>query len=74
MQEQREKLKIKRAELAKRVGVTYDMIRKIEAGERTPSLTLAAKIALELKTTVQRLFILPSTHTKNPHNSQGGTA
>ena len=49
------------AELAKRVGVTRQTLYSIEAGTYVPNTEVALKMARELETSVEELFVLPKS-------------
>ena len=50
----------KQADLAQKVGVVRETISKIEQGKYNLSLLLAYKIATELDSTIQEIFIFDS--------------
>ena len=50
----------KQADLAQKVGVVRETISKIEPGKYNLSLLLAYKIATELDSTIQEIFIFDS--------------
>lgn len=56
LKEEREKLNLKRYELAEKLGVSEVTIRKIESGDRNPSIKLGARISIELKKPIEYLF------------------
>ncbi|MFK3959954.1 helix-turn-helix transcriptional regulator [Guptibacillus hwajinpoensis] len=58
MKELRAALKLTQAELAKRVNVRRETIVFLEKGEYNPSLKLAAKIARQLDSGIEDVFIL----------------
>jgi putative molybdopterin biosynthesis protein len=49
------------AELAKRIGVTRQTLYSIEAGTYVPNTEVALKMARELETSVEELFVLPKS-------------
>lgn len=51
----RKQKKIRQADLGKMVGTSGDIIGKYERGENTPSIEVAAKIALALDVTIDYL-------------------
>ena len=53
----REKHNLTSANLAAKVGVKSETIELLEAGRYTPSLSLAYKIARELKSKIEDLFL-----------------
>ena len=57
IKEFRAKYDLTQEDLAKKVGVRRETILFIEKGKYNPSLNLAHKIAIELKTTIDELFI-----------------
>lgn len=58
IKEYRARFNLTQAQLAQKVGVRRETIVFLEKGEYNPSLKLAAKVARELNTTVNELFIL----------------
>ncbi|KJS79985.1 MAG: XRE family transcriptional regulator [Peptococcaceae bacterium BICA1-8] len=58
IKEYRARFNLTQAELAKKIGVRRETIVFLEKGEYNPSLKLAAKVARELNTTINELFIL----------------
>ncbi|MDD2620488.1 MAG: helix-turn-helix transcriptional regulator [Syntrophomonadaceae bacterium] len=58
IKEYRARLNLTQAQLAQKVGVRRETIVFLEKGEYNPSLKLAAKVARNLNTTVNELFIL----------------
>jgi len=58
IKEYRARFNFTQAQLAQKVGVRRETIVFLEKGEYNPSLKLAAKVARELNTTVNELFIL----------------
>ena len=56
VKEYRTKMRLSRAELAKRAGTTERYIAFIEDGQRKPSLVMAMKLARTLRTSVDTLF------------------
>ncbi len=58
IKEFRAKYNLTQEELAKKVGVRRETIVFLEKGKYNPSLKLAYKVAKELKTTIEELFIL----------------
>ncbi|MDP4553493.1 helix-turn-helix transcriptional regulator [Alkalihalobacillus macyae] len=58
MKELRAALKLTQAELAKRVNVRRETIVFLEKGEYNPSLKLAVKIARQLNSRIEDVFIL----------------
>lgn len=57
LKEYREKKQLSQTELAYKTGVSQRYIAFIEAGQRTPSLKLANKIASVLNSKVDRIFL-----------------
>ncbi len=53
----RKALKLNQAEMAQRLGISLSHYQKIECGKRTPSLTIAARIADFLGHPVEALFL-----------------
>jgi putative transcriptional regulator len=53
----RKKLDLTQEELANRVGISRAYLANIEAGKHTPSLDVARKLSVELKLTVEELFL-----------------
>lgn len=51
----RNNLKLSAANLAKRVGVSWQFIRQIEKGQKQPSLDTAIKLAAALNCTLDEL-------------------
>ncbi|MGG1685454.1 helix-turn-helix transcriptional regulator [Pseudalkalibacillus sp. NRS-1564] len=58
MKELRAALKLTQADLAKRVNVRRETIVFLEKGEYNPSLKLAVKIARQLNSRIEDVFIL----------------
>jgi putative transcriptional regulator len=58
IKEYRARFNLTQAQLAQKVGVRRETIVFLEKGEYNPSLKLAAKVARELNTTINELFIL----------------
>lgn len=58
IKEYRARFNLTQAQLAQKVGVRRETIVFLEKGEYNPSLKLAAKVARELNTTIDELFIL----------------
>ena len=58
IKEYRARFNLTQAQLAQKVGVRRETIVFLEKGEYNPSLKLAAKVAHELNTTINELFIL----------------
>jgi putative transcriptional regulator len=58
LREERARLNLTQAELAERVGVSRKTINTVENGVFIPSTVLALRLALALRTTVERLFRL----------------
>lgn len=56
LKEERERMNLNRFELAEKLGVSEVTIRKIESGDRNPSIKLGAKISMELKKPIEYLF------------------
>lgn len=56
VEEARNALGLSRSDLATAVGVHYQTIGYIERGEYNPSLSLALKLAKELKVEVSQIF------------------
>ncbi|MGO9972751.1 MAG: helix-turn-helix transcriptional regulator [Solirubrobacteraceae bacterium] len=56
LRELRESLEISRAEFARRAGLTERTVRLIEAGERSPRLVTARRIAATLGTRIEVVF------------------
>ena len=52
----RERHSISQAELARRVGVSRQMMSAMEVGNQEPSLALALRLAQELDQPVEKLF------------------
>lgn len=57
LKEYREKKQLSQTELAYKTGVSQRYIAFLEAGQRTPSLKLASRIALVLNSKVDRIFL-----------------
>lgn len=57
VKEYRTKMRLSRAELAKRAGTTERYVAFIEDGQRKPSLVMAMKLAKALRTSVDALFL-----------------
>ncbi|SFG06885.1 DNA-binding transcriptional regulator, XRE-family HTH domain [Desulfotomaculum arcticum] len=58
IKEYRARSSLTQAQLAQKVGVRRETIVFLEKGEYNPSLKLAVKVARELNTTINELFIL----------------
>lgn len=58
IKEYRARFNLTQDQLAKKVGVRRETIVFLEKGEYNPSLKLAAKVARELNSTINELFIL----------------
>jgi len=58
IKEYRARFNLTQAQLAQKVGARRETIVFLEKGEYNPSLKLAAKVARELGTTIDELFIL----------------
>ncbi|MEN6348651.1 MAG: helix-turn-helix transcriptional regulator [Syntrophomonas sp.] len=58
IKEYRARFNLTQAQLAQKVHVRRETIVFLEKGEYNPSLKLAAKVARELNTTIDELFIL----------------
>ena len=57
IKEMRDRFNLTQEDLAKKVGVRRETIVFIEKGDYNCSILLAHKLAKELKTTIDRLFI-----------------
>jgi putative transcriptional regulator len=57
IKELRQKMNITQEELAEKVGVRRETIVFLEQGKYNPSLNLAYRVAKNLKTTIDKLFI-----------------
>ena len=58
IKEYRARFNLTQAQLAQKVGARRETIVFLEKGEYNPSLKLAAKVARELDSTIDELFIL----------------
>ncbi|MFD1020372.1 helix-turn-helix transcriptional regulator [Thalassobacillus hwangdonensis] len=58
IKELRARFQMTQADLAKQVGVRRETIVFLEKGEYNPSLKLAAKIARQLETPIEEVFLL----------------
>ena len=61
--------KLSQEELADRVGVSDTYIRKLEAGERTPSLETIVGLSAALNTTQDHLLLSASVLSKSANSS-----
>lgn len=61
--------KLSQEELADRVGVSDTYIRKLEAGERTPSLETVLALSAALKTTPDHLLLSATSLNKSSGSS-----
>lgn len=61
--------KLSQEELADRVGVSDTYIRKLEAGERTPSLETIVGLSATLNTTPDHLLLSASVLSKSANSS-----
>lgn len=57
---------VPRPEIAKKIGITPQMLGMIERGERTPSLSLAKKIADFYGVSVEDIFFEPEGNETCP--------
>lgn len=64
IKEYRARFNLTQEQLANQVGVRRETIVFLEKGEYNPSLKLAAKVALALKSTIDELFILEESDLK----------
>ncbi|MGH3095312.1 MAG: helix-turn-helix domain-containing protein [Streptosporangiales bacterium] len=66
MQTQRERLGLKRADFAKRIGISYGHYRNVEYGTKPAAIEVFHRIARELRTPVDDLLADPPDQPRIP--------